>query len=155
MFIKFEGCYHGHGDSFLIKAGSGAITLGLPDSPGVTQGTAKDTLIARYNDIESVKQLFEQYPDKIAAVIVEPVAGNMGVVTPQDGFLQKLREITKANGALLIFDEVITGFRLAKGGAAEYYGVTPDLVTLGKIIGGGLPVGAQAASRTWLRQSDR
>jgi len=147
MFIKFEGCYHGHGDSFLIKAGSGAITLGLPDSPGVTQGTAKDTLIARYNDIESVKQLFDQYPDKIAAVIVEPVAGNMGVVVPQDGFLQKLRDITKANGALLIFDEVITGFRLAKGGAAEYYGVTPDLVTLGKIIGGGLPVGAYGGKK--------
>lgn len=147
MFIKFEGCYHGHGDSFLIKAGSGAITLGLPDSPGVTQGTAKDTLIARYNDIESVKNLFEQYPDKIAAVIVEPVAGNMGVVVPQDGFLQKLREITKENGALLIFDEVITGFRLAKGGAAEYYGVTPDLVTLGKIIGGGLPVGAYGGKK--------
>ena len=147
MFIKFEGCYHGHGDSFLIKAGSGAITLGLPDSPGVTQGTAKDTLIARYNDIESVKQLFVQYPEKIAAVIVEPVAGNMGVVVPQDGFLQKLRDITKANGALLIFDEVITGFRLAKGGAAEYYGVTPDLVTLGKIIGGGLPVGAYGGKK--------
>lgn len=141
-FIKFEGCYHGHGDSFLIKAGSGAITLALPDSPGVTKGTAQDTLIANYNDIQSVETLFDTYPDQIAAVIVEPVAGNMGVVAPIKDFLQKLRDLTRQRGALLIFDEVITGFRIAKGGAAEYFGVTPDLSTLGKIIGGGLPVGA-------------
>ncbi|MCQ2975545.1 MAG: glutamate-1-semialdehyde 2,1-aminomutase [Bacteroidales bacterium] len=147
MFIKFEGCYHGHGDSFLIKAGSGAITLGLPDSPGVTKGTAKDTLIATYNDAQSVKKLFEQYPNQIAAVIVEPVGGNMGVVTPKNDFLKQLREITNQNNALLIFDEVITGFRIAKGGAAEYFGVKPDLVTLGKIIGGGLPVGAYGGKR--------
>ncbi len=140
--IKFEGCYHGHADSFLIKAGSGAITLGLPDSPGVTSGTAKDTLIAGYNDLASVEKLFAEHQNKIAAVIVEPVAGNMGVVLPKPGFLQGLRDITKKHGALLIFDEVITGFRLAKGGAQEYYGIMPDLTTLGKIIGGGLPVGA-------------
>ena len=142
LFVKFEGCYHGHADSFLIKAGSGAITLGLPDSPGVTSGTAKDTLIAGYNDLASVEKLFAEHGNKIAAIIVEPVAGNMGVVLPQKGFLQGLRDITKKHGALLIFDEVITGFRLAKGGAQEYYGVMPDLTTLGKIIGGGLPVGA-------------
>ncbi len=142
MIIKFEGCYHGHADSFLIKAGSGAITLGLPDSPGVTSGTAKDTLIAGYNDLASVEKLFAEHKDQIAAVIVEPVAGNMGVVLPQKGFLQGLRDLTKKHGALLIFDEVITGFRLAKGGAQEYYGIMPDLTTLGKIIGGGLPVGA-------------
>ena len=147
LIIKFEGCYHGHADSFLIKAGSGAITLGLPDSPGVTQGTAKDTLIASYNDLASVEQLFEQYPDKIAAVIVEPVAGNMGLVKPQEGFLQGLRNLTQKYGALLIFDEVITGFRLAKGGAQEYYGIMPDITTLGKIIGGGLPVGAYGGRR--------
>ena len=142
LIIKFAGCYHGHGDSFLIKAGSGAITLGLPDSPGVTKSTAKDTLTADYNNLESVCQLFQDHPDQIAAVIVEPVAGNMGVVPPAKGFLEGLRELTKDNGALLIFDEVITGFRLAKGGAQEYFGVMPDLTTLGKIIGGGLPVGA-------------
>jgi len=140
--IKFEGCYHGHADSFLIKAGSGAITLGLPDSPGVTSGTAKDTLIAGYNDLASVEKLFAEHQNQIAAVIVEPVAGNMGVVLPKPGFLQDLRDLTKKHGALLIFDEVITGFRLAKGGAQEYYGIMPDLTTLGKIIGGGLPVGA-------------
>lgn len=140
--VKFAGCYHGHGDSFLIKAGSGAITLGLPDSPGVTKSIAVDTLTAEYNDLESVERLFGEYKDQIAAIIVEPVAGNMGVVVPQKGFLQGLRDITKKYGALLIFDEVITGFRLAKGGAQEYYGVMPDLTTLGKIIGGGLPVGA-------------
>ncbi|OFX24794.1 MAG: glutamate-1-semialdehyde-2,1-aminomutase [Bacteroidetes bacterium GWA2_31_9] len=140
--VKFAGCYHGHGDSFLIKAGSGAITLGLPDSPGVTKSIAIDTLTADYNNIESVERLFSEYKDQIAAIIVEPVAGNMGVVVPNAGFLQGLRDITKKYGALLIFDEVITGFRLAKGGAQEYYGVMPDLTTLGKIIGGGLPVGA-------------
>jgi glutamate-1-semialdehyde 2,1-aminomutase len=142
LIIKFAGCYHGHGDSFLIKAGSGAITLGLPDSPGVTKSTAKDTLTADYNNLESVCQLFEEHPEQIAAVIVEPVAGNMGVVPPAEGFLQGLKELTQKNGALLIFDEVITGFRLAKGGAQEHFGVMPDLTTMGKIIGGGLPVGA-------------
>ncbi|MGD9994753.1 MAG: glutamate-1-semialdehyde 2,1-aminomutase [Salinivirgaceae bacterium] len=142
MIIKFEGNYHGHADSFLIKAGSGAITLGLPDSPGVTKGTAKDTLLAKYNNLESVETLFKQYPDQIAALIVEPVAGNMGVVIPDKGFLQGLRDLCTQYGALLIFDEVITGFRLAKGGAQEYFNVMPDLTTLGKIIGGGLPVGA-------------
>jgi glutamate-1-semialdehyde 2,1-aminomutase len=140
--VKFEGCYHGHGDSFLIKAGSGAVTLGLPDSPGVTRSIAHDTLNAVYNDLASVEKLFAEHKDEIAAVIVEPVAGNMGVVPPAKGFLAGLREITKKNGSLLIFDEVITGFRLAKGGAQEYYNVLPDLTTLGKIIGGGLPVGA-------------
>jgi glutamate-1-semialdehyde 2,1-aminomutase len=142
MIVKFEGCYHGHADSFLIKAGSGAITLGLPDSPGVTAGTAKDTLIAIYNDLGSVSALFEKYGEQIAAIIVEPVAGNMGVVLPEPEFLKGLREITQKHGSLLIFDEVITGFRLGKGGAQEYYGVNPDITTLGKIIGGGLPVGA-------------
>jgi glutamate-1-semialdehyde 2,1-aminomutase len=140
--VKFAGNYHGHGDSFLIKAGSGAITLGLPDSPGVTSSTAKDTLIAEYNNLESVKALFKEKGNEIAAIIVEPVAGNMGVVLPTKGFLQGLRDIATEYGALLIFDEVITGFRLAKGGAQEYYNVMPDLTTLGKIIGGGLPVGA-------------
>jgi len=141
-FVKFAGNYHGHGDSFLIHAGSGAITLGLPDSPGVTINTAHDTFIAEYNNLDSVKALFREKGNEIAAVIVEPVTGNMGVVPPSKGFLQGLRDITKQYGALLIFDEVITGFRLAKGGAQEYYNVMPDLTTLGKIIGGGLPVGA-------------
>jgi glutamate-1-semialdehyde 2,1-aminomutase len=140
--IKFAGNYHGHGDSFLIKAGSGAITLGLPDSPGVTKGIAQDMLIAEYNNLDSVKKLFAEKGNDIAAVIVEPVAGNMGVVVPSKDFLQGLRDITKEYGALLIFDEVITGFRLAKGGAQEYYNIMPDITTLGKIIGGGLPVGA-------------
>ena len=140
--MKFAGCYHGHGDSFLIKAGSGAITLGLPDSPGVTNSIAKDTLTAEYNDLASVEKLFNEYKDQIAAIIVEPVAGNMGVVVPAEGFLKGLRELATKYGALLIFDEVITGFRLAKGGAQEYYNIMPDLTTLGKIIGGGLPVGA-------------
>ena len=140
--LKFAGNYHGHGDSFLIKAGSGAITLGLPDSPGVTSSTAKDTLIAEYNNLDSVRALFQEKGGEIAAIIVEPVAGNMGVVPPAKGFLEGLREIATQYGALLIFDEVITGFRLAKGGAQEYYNVMPDLTTLGKIIGGGLPVGA-------------
>jgi glutamate-1-semialdehyde 2,1-aminomutase len=140
--VKFAGNYHGHGDSFLIKAGSGAITLGLPDSPGVTSGIAKDTLIAEYNNLDSVRALFREKGKEIAAIIVEPVAGNMGVVLPSKGFLQGLRDIATEYGALLIFDEVITGFRLAKGGAQEYFNVMPDLTTLGKIIGGGLPVGA-------------
>ncbi|GAT61567.1 glutamate-1-semialdehyde 2,1-aminomutase [Paludibacter jiangxiensis] len=145
--IKFAGNYHGHADSFLIKAGSGAITLGLPDSPGVTAAIAQDTLVATYNDLASVEKLFVEQGDDIAAVIVEPVAGNMGVVPPAKGFLEGLRKLTTEYGAVLIFDEVITGFRLAKGGAQEYFGVTPDLTTLGKIIGGGLPVGAYGGKK--------
>ncbi|MFC1730114.1 glutamate-1-semialdehyde 2,1-aminomutase [candidate division KSB1 bacterium] len=140
--IKFDGCYHGHGDSFLIKAGSGALTLGIPGNPGVTEGTAKDTLVAQYNDLGSIEAIFSANKDTIAAVIVEPVAGNAGVIPPKDGFLQGLRDLCDTSGALLIFDEVMTGFRVALGGAQELYGVTPDLTTLGKIIGGGLPVGA-------------
>lgn len=143
--VKFEGCYHGHSDSFLIKAGSGAATFGNPNSPGVTSGTAKDTLLARYNDLEQVKDLFANNPEEIAAVIIEPVAGNMGCVLPENNFLQELRKICDENGALLILDEVMTGFRLAFGGAQELYGVKADLVTYGKVIGGGLPVGAFAA----------
>ncbi|MGM0587206.1 MAG: glutamate-1-semialdehyde 2,1-aminomutase [Bacteroidota bacterium] len=140
--IKFEGNYHGHGDSFLIKAGSGALTLGDPDSPGVTQGTAKDTLTATFNDVDSVRKLFEANREEIAAVIVEPVAGNMGCIPPVDGFLQGLRDLCDEFGAVLIFDEVMTGFRVAPGGAQERYDVWADLVTYGKIIGAGLPVGA-------------
>jgi glutamate-1-semialdehyde 2,1-aminomutase len=147
LVIKFQGCYHGHADSFLIKAGSGALTYGYPDSPGVTQGTAKDTLIAQYNDLSSVEDIFRQKGSQVAAVIVEPVPANMGVFLPEPGFLEGLRELTNRYGALLIFDEVITGFRLAKGGAQEYYGVKPDITTLGKIIGGGLPVGAYGGRR--------
>ena len=145
--VKFAGCYHGHGDSFLIKAGSGAITLGLPDSPGVTSSTAKDTLIADYNNLSSVEKLFADAGNDIAAIIVEPVAANMGVVLPRKGFLEGLRKIATDNNAVLIFDEVITGFRLAKGGAQEYFGVMPDLTTMGKIIGGGLPVGAYGGKK--------
>jgi len=140
--VKFEGCYHGHGDSFLIKAGSGVATLGLPDSPGVTNSTARDTLNARYNDIESVYRLIEQNNGEIAAVFIEPVGGNMGCVPSDKEFLRQLREICTSENILLIFDEVMTGFRLAKGGAQELYGIMPDLTTFGKIIGGGLPVGA-------------
>jgi glutamate-1-semialdehyde 2,1-aminomutase len=143
--IKFEGCYHGHSDSFLIKAGSGAATFGTPSSAGVTQGTAKDTLNAIYNDFQSVEELFAKNEGEIAAVIIEPVAGNMGCVLPENDFLQKLRKICTENGALLIFDEVMTGFRLSFGGAQELYNVAADLVTFGKIIGGGMPVGAFAA----------
>ncbi|MEE1899240.1 glutamate-1-semialdehyde 2,1-aminomutase [Flavobacterium rakeshii] len=142
--IKFAGCYHGHSDSFLIQAGSGAVTFGSPNSPGVTQGTAKDTLLATYNDLQNVKDLFEANKDEIAAIIIEPVAGNMGCIPPAEGFLQALREVCDANGALLIFDEVMTGFRLAKGGAQQLFGVRADIVTFGKVIGGGLPVGAFA-----------
>ena len=142
MMVKFEGCYHGHGDSFLIKAGSGALTLGVPNSPGITVGTAKDTLIADYNNLESVEALFKKYGDKIAAVIIEPITGNIGVVEPTTEFIQGIRKLCTDNGALLIFDEVMTGFRVAKGGAQELLGITPDLTTFGKIIGGGLPVGA-------------
>ena len=140
--IKFSGCYHGHCDSMLVKAGSGALTFGKPNSAGVTPGAAEDTLLATYNDLSSVEQLFAENHGEVACVIVEPVAANMGVVPPEEGFLEGLRALCDKNGALLIFDEVITGFRLSFGGAAEYFGVTPDLVTYGKIIGGGMPVGA-------------
>jgi glutamate-1-semialdehyde 2,1-aminomutase len=140
--LKFEGCYHGHGDSLLVKAGSGVLTLGLPDSPGVPAALAKLTLVATYNDVNGVKELFSRIGDELACVIVEPVAGNMGCVPPAEGFLELLRELTLRSGALLIFDEVMTGFRLSKGGAQQIYGIRPDLTTLGKIIGGGLPVGA-------------
>jgi len=146
-FIKMEGHYHGHGDSFLIAAGSGAITMGYPDSPGVTEGTAKDTLLAPYNDLASIEQLVKANSGQIAALILEPVAGNMGLTLPQTGYLQGLREICTREGIVLIFDEVMTGFRLAKGGAQELFGVTPDLTTLGKIIGGGMPVGAYGGKR--------
>ncbi len=145
--IKFEGCYHGHGDSFLIAAGSGAVTFGTPDSPGVPKGVANDTLTARYNDLEHVKQLAEANPKQIAAIILEPVAGNMGCVLPEPGFLQGLRELCTKEGILLIFDEVMTGFRLSRGGAQERFGIMPDLTTLGKIIGGGMPVGAYGGRR--------
>jgi glutamate-1-semialdehyde 2,1-aminomutase len=140
--LKFEGCYHGHADAFLVKAGSGALTLGTPTSPGVTQAASADTLVASYNDLESVRRAFDANRDQIAAVIVEPIAGNMGVVAPADGFLRGLRDLCTSNRALLIFDEVISGFRAASGGAQALAGVTPDLTCLGKIIGGGLPVGA-------------
>lgn len=143
--IKFAGCYHGHSDSFLIQAGSGASTFGTPNSPGVTQGTAKDTLLANYNDIESVKTLFNSNSNEIAAIIIEPVAGNMGCVPPKNGFLEDLRDLCNENNTLLIFDEVMTGFRLAKGGAQELYNIQADIVCFGKVIGGGLPVGAFAA----------
>jgi glutamate-1-semialdehyde 2,1-aminomutase len=143
--IKFAGCYHGHSDSFLIQAGSGAITFGVPNSPGVTQGTAKDTLLAVYNDLKNVEELVEANKNEIAAIIIEPVAGNMGCIPPMEGFLQGLRNVCTANGILLIFDEVMTGFRLAKGGAQELYQVNADIVAFGKVIGGGLPVGAFAA----------
>ncbi|NMG57749.1 glutamate-1-semialdehyde-2,1-aminomutase [Geitlerinema sp. P-1104] len=140
--IKFQGCYHGHADSFLVQAGSGVATLGLPDSPGVPKAATSATLTAPYNDLEAVKELFKNNPDEIAGVILEPVVGNSGFILPDAGFLEGLRELTQDNGALLVFDEVMTGFRIAYGGAQERFGVTPDLTTLGKIIGGGLPVGA-------------
>jgi len=140
--IKFEGCYHGHAESFLIAAGSGAATLGIPNSPGVTRAAAADTLVAAYNDLASVERLTAAHKGEIAALIVEPVAGNLGVAPPEPGFLEGLREICTREGILLVFDEVMTGFRVALGGAQALYGVTPDLTTLGKIIGGGLPVGA-------------
>ncbi len=145
--IKFEGCYHGHADMLLVKAGSGVATLGLPDSPGVPPATVSDTLVANYNDLASVEALFKQYPGQIAAVIVEPVAGNMGVIPPAEGFLEGLRKITAKHASLLIFDEVMTGFRVHRGGAQALYGIQPDLTTLGKVIGGGLPVGAACAKR--------
>ena len=143
--IKFTGCYHGHSDAFLIQAGSGAVTFGSPSSPGVTKGTAKDTLLAPYNNLEAVAKLFNEYPEEIAAIIIEPVAGNMGCISPAYSFLEGLRSLCDQNNALLIFDEVMTGFRLAKGGAQELLGIKADIVTFGKVLGGGLPVGAFAA----------
>ena len=145
--VKFDGCYHGHVDGLLVKAGSGVATLGLPDSPGVPRGFARETLVATFNDIGSVERLFHQYAEDIAAVIVEPVCGNMGVIPPAPTFLTALRRITRAHGALLIFDEVITGFRVALGGAQEIYGIQPDLTCLGKILGGGLPLAAFGGNR--------
>jgi glutamate-1-semialdehyde 2,1-aminomutase len=145
--IKFDGCYHGHADMLLVQAGSGVATLGLPDSPGVPSAVASDTLVAQFNDLESVEALFKKYPDQIAGLIVEPVAGNMGVVPPQPGFLEGLRKLTTEYGAVLIFDEVMTGFRVHKGGAQTLYDIKPDLTTLGKVIGGGLPVGAYGGKK--------
>jgi len=145
--LKFEGCYHGHADSFLIKAGSGVATFGLPDSPGVTSSVAVDTLTAVYNDIESVNRLFDENKNKISAVLIEPVVGNMGCIKPEERFLKSLEQICKNEGALLVFDEVMTGFRLSKGGAQEIYGIKPDLTAFGKIIGGGLPVGAYGGKK--------
>jgi glutamate-1-semialdehyde 2,1-aminomutase len=150
--IKFAGCYHGHCDSFLIKAGSGAATLGCPDSPGVTGGTAADTIILPFNDLEAVKEAFALCGQEIAAVVVEPVAGNMGMILPRPGYLAGLRAVTREFGALLIFDEVITGFRVGYGGAQEHFGIDPDLTTMGKIIGGGLPVGAYGGKRAVMEQ---
>ncbi len=150
--LKFEGCYHGHADSLLVKSGSGTITFGVPTSPGVPADTVKDTLVARYNDLDSVASLFAEYGDDIACIIVEPVAGNMGVVAPRPGFLQGLRDICDQYGAVLIYDEVITGFRLAYGGAQEAYDVVPDMTCLGKIIGGGLPVGAYGGKKHIMEQ---
>ncbi|MBE5962612.1 MAG: glutamate-1-semialdehyde-2,1-aminomutase [Lachnospiraceae bacterium] len=150
--IKFTGCYHGHSDGLLVKAGSGAITGSAPDSAGIPEGYTKTTLLANYNDKESVKSLFEAFPEQIAAVVVEPVAANMGCVPPKDGFLEFLREITKENGTVLIFDEVITGFRMGLGGAQGYYNVIPDMTTLGKIIGGGMPMGMYGGRKEIMQQ---
>ncbi|HEV7904823.1 MAG TPA: glutamate-1-semialdehyde 2,1-aminomutase [Pyrinomonadaceae bacterium] len=149
--VKFEGCYHGHGDSMLVRAGSGVATLGLPDSPGVPPALAAETLTVAFNDHEALAAIFDEHSASIAAVIIEPVVGNMGCVVPLAGYLEAVREITRRHHALLIFDEVMTGFRLARGGAQELYGVAPDITTLGKIIGGGLPVGAYGASREIMR----
>ena len=145
--IKFEGCYHGHADSFLVGAGSGALTLGVPNSPGVTRGTAADTLLARFNRPETVAALFDAHPDQIAAVIVEPICGNTGCIPPQDDFLKRLRELCDEHGAALILDEVMTGFRVARGGAASIYGVVPDLYCFGKVMGGGFPLAAYGRRR--------
>ncbi|MEE8437071.1 MAG: glutamate-1-semialdehyde 2,1-aminomutase, partial [Candidatus Neomarinimicrobiota bacterium] len=150
--IKFKGCYHGHGDSFLIAAGSGALTMGVPDSPGVTKGTAADTLIAEFNDLDSISSLFKHNPGEIASVIAEPVNGNTGCIPPQNNFLQDLRKICRKNGSLLILDEVMTGFRVAYGGANELYGVDADLLTFGKVIGGGLPIGAYGGKKRYMSQ---
>ena len=150
--VKFAGCYHGHGDPFLVQAGSGATTLGVPTSPGVPPAVAADTLVARYNDLGSVERLFRRQRDRVAALIVEPVAGNMGVVPPEAGFLEGLRALSDEHGAILIFDEVISGFRVSAGGAQEQFGVRPDLTCLGKIIGGGLPVGAYGGRRDLMEQ---
>jgi glutamate-1-semialdehyde 2,1-aminomutase len=150
--VKFSGCYHGHADGLLVKAGSGAMTHGIPTSAGVPESYARETLVADYNDLASVQQLFDAYPQDIAGVIVEPVAGNMGVVPPAAGFLAGLRQLTSDHGAALIFDEVITGFRLTYGGAQNLFGITPDITCLGKIIGGGLPVGAYGGRRDIMEQ---
>jgi glutamate-1-semialdehyde 2,1-aminomutase len=152
LVIKFEGCYHGHNDSFLIEAGSGALTFGIPNTPGVTKGTAKDTLTAKFNDLASVELLFENNKDEIAALIIEPVTGNMGVITPEKEFIEGIRKLCDENKTVLIFDEVMTGFRLSKGGAQTILGITPDLTTLGKIIGGGLPVGAYGGKQEIMDQ---
>ena len=148
--LKFEGCYHGHSDPLLVKAGSGVATLGLPDSPGVDPGIARETLVTSFNDLSTVEVMFDRYPEEIACVIVEPIAGNMGVVPPKKGFLERLRKLTKEHGSLLIFDEVITGFRVAYGGAQKLYKIQPDLTCLGKIIGGGLPVGAYGGRKEFM-----
>jgi glutamate-1-semialdehyde 2,1-aminomutase len=145
--IKFEGCYHGHADCFLIAAGSGMLDIGTPDSPGVPQSVAADTLVAGYNDPESVRKLLTSFPNEVAAIIVEPVGGNAGCIPPQAGFLEELRRLADEHGAILIFDEVMTGFRVARGGAAERFGITPDLFTFGKVIGGGFPIGAYGGRR--------
>ena len=150
--VKFEGCYHGHSDQLLIKAGSGALTLGVPTSPGVPAQIAATTISARYNDLEGLKEIFRSEGEEIAAVILEPVTGNMGVVLPEEGFLQGVRQLTKEYGALLIFDEVMTGFRVSYGGAQAYFGIDPDLTCLGKVIGGGLPVGAYGGKRRYMEQ---
>jgi len=152
LIVKFEGCYHGHGDSFLVKAGSGALTFGVPTSPGVPKANADLTLTLTYNDLDAAVRLFDEHGDDIAGLIIEPVAGNMNCIPPKDGYLQALRELCTKHGALLIFDEVMTGFRVALGGAQAYYGVTPDLTTFGKIIGGGMPVGAYGGRRDLMQQ---